>query len=70
MAKLDICIHCGLPEPEHCIFEPAIVPEGCQCDPVEWENPGNLPPICDNFEELGRTGLCKNCEHLRECHHG
>lgn len=68
---LNICRVCGLPEEKHHVFEPYIVHKNCKCDPEDWGDPSNIPKICDNYEECEEEyykGVCKNCEHLKECH--
>ena len=62
----DICENCGLPESDHCVFVPAIMPDGCQCDPCDWDD---VPPICDDFTSADYDGeRCATCEHDRVCH--
>lgn len=65
MAK---CKHCGVEESEHCPgFEPEIIPDGCKCDPNEWDL--EVGPICDSYSPVGLSGsCCKHCEHDEECH--
>ena len=65
----SVCIHCGEPESEHCIFEPAIIPKGCICDVMTWNDPEEIPPICKEFKGMnGDASYCVKCEHDRECH--
>ena len=41
-------------------------PPGCLCDPLDWRGvPG---PVCERFEPSTRTGLCRRCEHMKDCH--
>lgn len=61
--NLTHCPHCGKQlEPE--INRPA----GCICDAGEWNDPRNLPPVCDKFDadHVGRN--CNRCEHDYGCH--
>ena len=67
MKTLDRCKHCGKPESEHHAFVPFIVPDRCECNPNDWLNPNDIPPVCNKFE-LGEYDLCKHCEHPKECH--
>jgi hypothetical protein len=61
------CRICGKTQDEHHMFEPDYkVPSGCKCNPREWVRPDKIPEICKNYTE--DNGLCKNCEHLPECH--
>ena len=69
------CIHCGKSKADHCEYEPAKVPDGCVCDPMEWGNPLEIPEICDNFTEDNDTESdcydperCISCEHDKACH--
>ena len=65
-----ICKHCGRYEEDHCIFEPVIMPKGCKCDPGEWGDLRDIPPVCNKFEPDERDPcICKNCEHDKECHY-
>lgn len=67
--KLNICSKCGMAKEDHCIFDPIEVPKNCKCEPREWGDVSNIPDVCNNFEPYGDDKeLCKNCEHLKECH--
>ena len=45
-------------------------PDQCHCDPKDWGDPYNIPPICNVFIPMSEEEpeLCKKCEHLKECH--
>lgn len=43
-------------------------PEGCVCDTNEWDDPYNLPSVCDKFEADSIGMNCIRCEHDYECH--
>lgn len=62
----DTCIHCGRPEADHHAFVAIQGPKGCNCNPKEWGNPSAIPAICGQY--VDEDGLCRNCEHERECH--
>ena len=63
------CIHCGLPAEDHHVFTPPRRPDGCQCDPRDWADPTNIPPVCDKFEPWGQDRtICLHCEHDEACH--
>ena len=67
--KLDICKHCGEPEAFHHEFEPMTRPDGCTCDPRDWVDPANVPPICQTYVvRVTDDGTCATCEHHIECH--
>lgn len=64
-----ICKLCGRPEEEHCRPEWIEQPDGCVCDPLEWDyhNMDRLPPACE--EHVGDpAGNCERCEHDKACH--
>ena len=64
-----VCKVCGQPESTHHQFEPVQIPKNCQCNWQEWGNPEKIPDICEKFEPMSKEpDLCKNCEHLKECH--
>jgi hypothetical protein len=58
------CPHCGARLEEPVVQRPA----GCVCDANEWNDPFNLPPVCDSFngDDIGQN--CIKCEHDYECH--
>lgn len=61
-----VCKNCGLPDFEHCLFEPRVIPEGCVCPPGEWKiDP--IPAPCDHYQGDGQK-CCVNCEHDERCH--
>lgn len=63
-----VCKNCGRPESEHCTFEPAVIPEGCQCDLGSWW-PNNPGPICQSHSHPDEPHTnCANCEHNYACH--
>ena len=76
----DKCLDCGLSENEHHTFVSGKVPEGCCCDPLEWRDPANVPPVCKAFDvvspgatpqtvvKIDGDGLCFTCQHPSECH--
>lgn len=63
-----ICVVCGQPESDHHEFVPVNKPDGCVCDPFEWRDPANIPPVCDRFSGY-EDRQCKRCEHDFQCHH-
>ena len=67
--RFTACVTCGRPEDEHHPFVAAVVPSGCQCEPGEWRDPLDVPPVCVAFvESEGGETVCGTCEHDRECH--
>ena len=65
----SVCIHCGEPESAHCHFEPAIIPKGCICDVMTWDDPKEIPAICSEFKGIfGDKSYCVKCEHDLACH--
>lgn len=65
--KLDICVQCGRPEGEHHDFIGVVKPIECICDPLEWNDPTDVPDICTKYIGNGMTS-CDTCEHDKECH--
>ena len=63
-----VCKKCGKTEDEHCKFDPVVIPKGCVCNPNNWFVSGKIPSVCSHHEEDSSVCLCKNCEHLKECH--
>jgi len=63
---MKICVYCGKLEEEHHEFK-VKMPEGCQCDPGEWED---VIEICPKYmaNKPGEYSICKNCEHDEICH--
>ncbi|KKW13215.1 MAG: hypothetical protein UY48_C0003G0037 [Candidatus Gottesmanbacteria bacterium GW2011_GWB1_49_7] len=59
------CIHCGLLESDHCIFQAMVVPPGCVCNPGEWDR--EIPPPCEVYVGTPPR-CCDTCEHDQECH--
>lgn len=46
-------------------------PDGCVCEPMEWDNPEAIPPIGDRHVSGDSDSLCSTCEHEEGCHvHG
>jgi hypothetical protein len=44
-------------------------PDGCICDPLDWGDPDEIPPICEKFEpNTDQELFCVNCEHEKGCH--
>lgn len=43
------------------------MPDGCRCDPVEWNANKGVEPICSRYIR-SEYGWCKHCSHNRECH--
>ena len=66
-----VCRICGLPEDEHCIFEPMTMPDGCVCDPGSWDTE-TVTPICKKYkrpaDDAYENAYCLNCEHDKRCH--
>lgn len=62
--NIECCPHCGgrLNEPE------IKRPEGCVCYHMEWVDPYNLPPVCDEFQGRHTDQNCTRCEHDIGCH--
>jgi len=57
------CPHC------HARLVVPTAPIGCQCDPMEWRDPENVPPVCRSFDpDPCGGGNCRNCEHDEACH--
>jgi len=45
----------------------ADMPDGCMCDPEEWDAP--VTQICDSFvADSGGFVFCRKCDHERLCH--
>ena len=66
----DICAHCGRSKSEHHEFTPVIIPANCKCNPRDWRDQA-IPYVCNTYKEDNfNPGLCKTCEHLKECHYG
>lgn len=73
--KTMICKHCKKTEANHCIvkkteanhciFEPLIIPDGCVCDLMTWDD--EITPICDKYWGDG-VEYCYTCEHDKGCH--
>ena len=65
-AMKTVCKICGEPEESHHEFDPLTQPDGCECDPLEWDvNP--IPEPCPEFQgEPGKP--CRVCEHDEGCH--
>jgi len=62
-----ICPHCHKEVDE--LLEEFNQPKGCVCEPIEWGDPDNIPPICHSFKPMfDEPTQCENCEHLLECH--
>lgn len=55
------CPHC------HERLTPYTKPDGCVCDPAEYWNPENIPPVCSQYNGDGDCN-CFTCEHDLECH--
>ena len=72
MPKLDICRHYRQPESKHHKFEPIETPENCRCNPLDWGDINDIPPVCKCFEadtEKGWEEICKHCQHEISCHY-
>lgn len=67
MKASAVCARCGERASEHCDFLPVLVPDKCQCDPNNWLDPENIPPVCGSFA-VDDDGLCGECSHPPECH--
>lgn len=67
---MNLCKICGLPEDEHHHFASEDrLPEGCKCNPTDWRNPNNIPPVCEQFSPWAEEHTeCEVCHHLEECH--
>lgn len=64
-----LCVKCGLPESEHCVFETREIPEGCVCYDDGWDTTKPIPPVCNIFiPQAEQPGVCDTCEHNFECH--
>jgi len=71
MKHINICKICGLPEGEHHVFDPIVVPDGCVCDIRCWGSVNHIQPICNHYEpdpDPNFQDVCKNCEHDKACH--
>jgi len=42
------------------------MPDGCMCDPSEWDDDEPVWEICDSFE--GNFAFCRKCSHEQLCH--
>lgn len=64
MERATECPHCGS------VIEPANYnrPTGCVCNAGEWDDPENIPPVCDGFVGENHDINCGRCEHDYECH--
>lgn len=67
---MHICPHCWeAVEPEDLeVFYK--VPKGCICEPRDWGDPDNIPPVCNAFLPVSdvEIDICSHCEHDRGCH--
>lgn len=62
-----VCPHCRKEVIE--LVEVLNRPYGCKCDPMEWGEPDNIPPVCDSFKpSVVDNNMCDRCEHNKECH--
>lgn len=61
--EITHCPHCG-GSLERIVNRPI----GCICDENEWNDPLNLPPVCNSFEGDDIGGHCIRCEHDYACH--
>lgn len=68
--KINACIHCGRAEEDHHQFVAIAGPDGCVCNPKEWGDPANIPPVCKKYrhDKSIDEGLCADCEHEEACH--
>jgi hypothetical protein len=64
------CAICGEWECCHHEFSPIKRPKNCVCASVEWRDPTNIPPVCNEYKsgKDDRDTSCVNCEHDKECH--
>lgn len=64
------CPHCLKEVEPEGLIESYQVPKGCVCDPREWGDPKNIPPVCGQFEPMDEPDekLCLHCEHEQGCH--
>ena len=71
-----MCSICGYERVNHVDYHqffgyhkyiPVKAPKECECNYLEWNDPSNIPPVCDIFNDDG-NGHCMNCEHDIECH--
>jgi hypothetical protein len=63
---MRVCKFCRQGEDEHHEFESIPIPEGCLCDPWEWE-PNPIGPICAQHKGPSNQN-CSECEHNSDCH--
>jgi len=68
MANDDRCVTCRGFRSDHHVFVAPKVPAGCKCDPMDWQEPANVPAICMLFNNEDASVQCRSCEHLLECH--
>ena len=62
------CRICDQYESEHHAFEAIAIPDGCICDPGEWDVLlREIPAVCDHYECDGKS-YCLRCEHIKACH--
>jgi len=61
-----VCKICGVPEDQHHTAEWREQPDGCVCDPLEWDVDA-IPPACDEYQGDGKQN-CTRCEHDKACH--
>ena len=65
------CPHCNREvDADDLVESPINMPEGCVCNPKEWCDPTNIPPICPQFSPMDAPDerLCRGCEHEEPCH--
>jgi hypothetical protein len=68
MANERICIECGRPESEHCVFQAVPFPDGCVCHSDGSWQLSNIPKVCDQFTKCDDDSVCVRCEHDEACH--
>lgn len=68
--KVFLCPHCREEVRISELDEIPTRPDQCHCDLNDWDDPFNIPPICNVFIPMSEDEpeLCKKCEHLKECH--
>ena len=67
---MHVCPHCKEEVEMDELEEVFKTPHGCICEPRDWGDPDNIPPICNTFLPVSviEIDICSHCEHERGCH--
>ena len=74
-----LCPCCKTEVSREDLIEVYDLPPGCKCNPHDWGDPDDIPPVCNAFlpmNDIERAGrwtseridICGHCEHERKCH--